>query len=170
MIIKGENKLQPFTYEWEWKTENPLQSDNGICFIEKQLPEVLIHLSHWETRHQFQSYRKRQVAKGLQPHPLLHFLVRMKPTLRSLMSFFRSPKMWKPQGDRSGLYGGCCGVSTAKSLKLTTHQNDSMGTGVIMQKDDPSDSIDFVARCSNLSHQETNHTSLLFFDCLHFQC
>ena len=41
------------------KTEHTLQSDNGICFIEKQLPEVLIHLSLWETRHQFQSYRKR---------------------------------------------------------------------------------------------------------------
>ena len=26
-----------------------LQRDNGICFIQKQLPEVLIHLSHWQT-------------------------------------------------------------------------------------------------------------------------
>ena len=38
----------------------------------------------------------------------------------------------------------------------------------------PSDSIpggfDFMARRSTLSHQETNHTSLLFFLCPDFQC
>ena len=37
----------------------------------------------------------------------------------------------------------------------------------------PSDNIpgrfDIIARGSTLSHQETNHTSLLFFACLHFQ-
>ena len=38
----------------------------------------------------------------------------------------------------------------------------------------PSGSIpgrfEFMARRSTLSHEETNHTSLLFFACLHFQC
>ena len=37
----------------------------------------------------------------------------------------------------------------------------------------PSNSIpghfDFMVRCSSLSHQEINHTSLLFLACLHFQ-
>ena len=38
-----------YTRGSQMKTEHPLQSDNGIGFIQKQLPEVLIHLSHWET-------------------------------------------------------------------------------------------------------------------------
>ena len=52
------------------------------------------------------------------------------------MSFLRSPKMWKSQEERSGLYGGSCCVSHPKSLKLIPHQIGSMGTGVLMQKDD----------------------------------
>ena len=41
-----------------------------------------------------------------QPHPLLHFLVRMKPTSTNV--FIQVAKMWKSQGERSGIYGGCC--------------------------------------------------------------
>ena len=57
------------------------------------------------------------------------------------MSCFRSPEMWKSQGERSGINGGCCIPGC----------------------------FDFIACSRNFSHQETNHTSLLFFACLHFQ-
>ena len=62
----------------------------------------------------------------------------------------------------------------AKFLKPIPHQIGSTGTGVIMLKMILSDSVlgrfDFMAPRSTLSYQETNHTSLLFFACLHFQC
>ena len=63
----------------------------------------------------------------------------------------------------------------AKSLKLIPHQIGSIGMGVIMQKDDSvrqhSRAFRLYGACSsNHSHQETNHTSLLFFACLNFQC
>ena len=51
---------------------------------------------------------------------------------RPWISYFRSPKMWKSQRERSGLYEGCF---PAKSLKLIPQQIGNMGTGVIMQKD-----------------------------------
>ena len=80
------------------------------------------------------------------------------------MSFFRSPKMWKSRGERSGLYGGCLSVSQPNIWSLSLTKLAVQGTGVIMI---PSDSIqghfDFMARSSTLSLQETNHTSLLFF-------
>ena len=69
-----------------------------------------------------------------QPHPLLHFLVRMKPTTtnvflqvatnskvtRGKIWYVRRMSKWFP----------------ATSLKLIPHQIGSMGTGIIMQKDD----------------------------------
>ena len=75
-----------------------------------------------------------------QPHPLLHFIVRMKPTRRPRMSFFRSPEMCKSHGEKSRL---------SYSIPGRFH---------------------FMARRSTLSHRETNHTSLLFSACPHFQC
>ena len=47
------------------------------------------------------------------------------------MAFFR-----KPQGERSVLYGGCWSVSQPNRWKLIPHQIGSMGSGVIIQKDD----------------------------------
>ena len=62
----------------------------------------------------------------------------------------------------------------AITLKLILHQIGSMGTGVIMLEDDSVRSIpglfDIMARRRTLSHRGANHTSLLFFACLHFQC
>ena len=52
------------------------------------------------------------------------------------MSFFSSPKMWKSQGERSGLYRGCWSVSQPNLWSLSLNQIGSMGTGVVMQKDD----------------------------------
>ena len=46
------------------------------------------------------------------------------------MSSFKSPKMWKSQGESSELYRGCC------VFQLIPHQIGSMGTAVVMQKDD----------------------------------
>ena len=84
------------------KSEHPLQSDNGICFIQKWLPEVLIQLSHWETRRSINSshLERGRSLMDPQPHPLLHFPVQM--IRRPRMFSFRSPKMWKSQGKGLG--------------------------------------------------------------------
>ena len=66
----------------QMKTEHPLQRDNCICFIQKRLLEVLIFLFH-ETI----SSILLETGWSLmypQPHPLLHFLVRMEPTSRNV--------------------------------------------------------------------------------------
>ena len=90
------------------------------------------------------------------------------------MSFFRSPKMWKSQGERSGLYRGCWSVSQPNIWSLSLTRLAVWGRTLSCKMMVPSDSIrgcfDFMARHSTLSHQKTNHTSLLFFACLHFQC
>ena len=90
------------------------------------------------------------------------------------MSFFRSPKLWKSQGERSGLYGGCWSVSQQNILRLSFIRLVVWGRALSCSRMIPPDSIsgrfDFMARRSILSHQETNNTSLLFFACLHFQC
>ena len=90
------------------------------------------------------------------------------------MSFFRSPKMWKSQEERSWLHGGCWNVSQPNLWSLSLTRLAVWGRALSCKKMIPSDSIpgrfDFIACRSTLSHQETNHTSLLFFACLHFQC
>ena len=95
-----------------------------------------------------------------QPHPLLHFLVRMKLTPR--MSFFRSPKMWKSQGERFGLYGGCWSVSQSNLWSLSLTILAICGQELPYKRVIPSNSIpgcfDFMAHHTTLSHQETNHT------------
>ena len=83
------------------KTEHPLQSDNGICFIQKWLSEVLIHLSHWETRQSIPVLYKEVSPWWI--HNLTHpWTCSSEWNRRPRMSFFRSPKMWKSQGERSG--------------------------------------------------------------------
>ena len=47
------------------------------------------------------------------PHPLLHFLVRMKPTSTEIL--LQVAKMWKSQREISELYGGCSSVSQSIS-------------------------------------------------------
>ena len=58
----------------------------------------------------------------------------------------------------------------AKCLKLIPHQIGSIGR-VTWKRMIPSDNsrFDFLAHRNTLKHQEINHTSLLFFPCLHFQ-
>ena len=104
-----------------------------------------------------------------QPNPLLHFLVR-----RPRMSSFRPPKMWKSLGERSGFYGGCWSVSQSNLRNLFLTRLAVWGRALPCKRLIPSDSIpgrfDIMPRRSTLSHQETNHTCLLFFACLQFQC
>ena len=65
-----------------------------------------------------------------QPHPLSHFLVRMKPASTNV--FLQVAKNLEVTRGKSGLYEGCWNVSQPNLWSLS-HQ---MGTGVIMQKDD----------------------------------
>ena len=104
-----------------------------------------------------------------QPRPHLHFLVQMKPN-----SSFTSPNLWKSEGERSGLYGGCWSISQPNLWSLSLNRLAVWGRALSCKRMIPSDSIsgsfDFMARSSTLGHQEKNHTSLLFFACLHLQC
>ena len=90
------------------------------------------------------------------------------------MSFFGSPKMWKSQGERSGLYGGCWSVSQPNFWSLSITRLAVWGRALSCKRKIQSGSIpgrfDFMAHRSTLAHQNMNHTSLLFFACLHFQC
>ena len=90
------------------------------------------------------------------------------------MSFFSSPKMWKSHGERPGLYGGCWSVSQPNFWSLSLTWLAVWGRALSCKRMILSDSIpgrfDFLARRSTVSHQETNHTSLLFFYRIHFHC
>ena len=71
---------------------------------------------------------------------------------RPRMSFFRSSKMWKSQGERSGLYGGCSSVYPPNLLSLSLTRLAEWGRAVSCKRTIPSDSIsgrfDFMARRS----------------------
>ena len=127
----------------QMKTEYPLlQSDNEICFIQKQLPEVLIHLFHWETRWSIPVSFK-EVCRWW-THNLTHSCTSSYEwNQRPRMLFFRSTKMWKSHGKDLGC---------------------PEGTGVIMQKDD---SVRQHSRGFWL-YGAPEHISL-FFACLDFQ-
>ena len=88
------------------------------------------------------------------------------------MSFFRSPEIWKSKGKRSGLWGGCWSVSEPNfwSLSLTglAVRGRAISCKMVIASDSIPGRFDFMARRSTLSHQEMNHTSLLFWSCLHF--
>ena len=90
------------------------------------------------------------------------------------MSFFRSSKIWKSQGEISGLYGGRWSVSQSNLWNLSLTRLAVWGRALSCKRMIPSGRttarFDFMACRSTLSHQETNYTSLLFVACLHFQC
>ena len=100
-----------------------------------------------------------------QTHQLLRFRVRMKPTRRPRMFFLQVSKNVKVTRRKIWAVRRMLKCFPAKSLKLIPHQIDSMGTGVIVQKNSFRQRCEFMARRSTLSHQETNHTSLLSFVC-----
>ena len=107
-----------------------------------------------------------------QLHPLLHFFVRMKPTSTNI--FLQVAKNVEVTRGKIWAVRRMLKCFPAKSLKLIAHEIGSMGTGVIMQKDDSvrqlSGRFDFMTRRSALRHQQTDHTSLLLFCCLYCQC
>ena len=82
--------------------------------------------------------------------------------------------MWKSQGERSGLYGGCWSVSQPNlwnvSLTKLAVWIRAFSCKRLISSDNIPRRFDFMASRRNLNHQETNHTSLLFFVYLHFQC
>ena len=69
-----------------------------------------------------------------QAHPLLHFLVRMKPTSTSV--FLQVAKNVEVTRGNILAVRRMLKYFPVKSLKLIFHQIGNMGTGVIMQKDD----------------------------------
>ena len=69
-----------------------------------------------------------------QPHPLLHFLVRMKPT--STNAFLQVAKNMEVTWGKIWTVWRMLKCFPVKSLKHIPHQIGSMGTAVIMQKDD----------------------------------
>ena len=69
-----------------------------------------------------------------QPHPLSHFLVRMKPTSTNV--FLQIAKNVEVTRGKIWAVRRMLKCFLAKSLKLIPHQIGSMGTGVNMQKDD----------------------------------
>ena len=73
--------------------------------VTMELPEVNTFIPLGEETINSSLVERGRPLMDAQSHPLLHFLVRM--IQRPRMSFFRSPKMWKPQGERSGMNGGC---------------------------------------------------------------
>ena len=105
-------------------------------------------------------------------HPQLHFLVRMKSTSTNV--FLQVAKNVKVTKGKIWAVRRMLKCFPAKSLNRIPHQISSRGRALSCKWMIPSDStpgcFDFMARRSTLSHQETNHTSLLFFACLHFQC
>ena len=78
--------------------------------------------------------------------------------------------MWKSKGERSGLYGGCWSASQPNLWSLFLTRLAVRGRALSCKRMTPPESIpgrfDFMARRSTIS----NHISLLFFACLHFQC
>ena len=79
--------------------------------------------------------------------------------------------MWKSQGDRSELYGGCWTVSQPILWRLSLTRLTVWERVLSCKRMIPSDSIrrfNFMARPSTLSHQETIHIVLFLFACLHF--
>ena len=106
-----------------------------------------------------------------QPHPLLHFLVRMKPTSTNV--FLQVVKNLEVTRVKIWAVWKMFKCFPAKFLKLIPHQIDSMGMGVIMQKDNSirQHSRAFWLYGASQHPQSPGNElhSLLFFACLHFQ-
>ena len=107
-----------------------------------------------------------------QPHPLLHFLVRKKS--KSTNVFLQVTKNVEITRGKIWAVRRMLKCLPAKPLKLIPHQMSVWGRALSCKRIIPFDStpgrFDFMARRSTLSYQETNHTSMLYFACLHFQC
>ena len=72
--------------------------------------------------------------KDPQPHPLLYFLVRTKPTSKNV--FLQVAKNVEVTRGKIRAVRRMSQCLPAKSLKLIPHRSGSMRTSIIMQKDD----------------------------------
>ena len=106
------------------------------------------------------------------PRPLLQFLVQMKPTSTNV--FLEIAKNVKVSRGKIWAVRRMLKCFPTKSLQLIPHQIDSMGTGVIMQKDNyiRQHSRVFWLYSVSQHHQppRNEQNSLLSVACLHFQC
>ena len=91
-----------------------------------------------------------------QPHSILHFL--SKGNRLDVRVCHSSGRQKIVEVTREKIYPSPDWQYGALSCKTMIPSNSTPGR------------FDFMTRRSTLSHQETNHTSLLFFVCLHFQC
>ena len=147
--------------KWQWN-----------LFYSKVFARSVNTLPHWETIRLIPVFQK--VVGRWWIHNLTHFCTSSSEwNRRPRMFFFRSPKIWKSQGERSGLYGGCWSVSQRNLWSLSLARFAVWGMTLSCKRMIRSDSIPvrfyFMARRSTLSHLETKHTSF-FFACLHSQC
>ena len=108
----------------------------------------------------------------LQTHPLLHFLVWMKPT--SMNVFLQVAKNVEVTREKIWLYGEWWSVSQPNLWNLSLTRFAVWWRSLSCKRMIPSDNIserfDFMAHYSTLTHQGTDLTSLHFFACLNFQC
>ena len=126
---------------------------------------MLIHLSHWETRRSIPVLEKEVGRWWI--YNLNHSCTSSSEwNQRPRRLFFRSPKSGSHKGKDLGSTEDidCVCQSNLWSLSLT--RLAVWGRALSCKRMIPSDSIpgrfDFMAGSSTLSHQETNHTSLLF--------
>ena len=100
-----------------------------------------------------------------QPHPLLHFLVQMRPTSTNI--FLQVAKSVEVTRGKTWAVRRMLKCFPAKSLKLSLTRLTVCGQALSFKRMITSDSIPgrsgFITCSSTLSHQETNHTSLIFF-------
>ena len=120
------------------KTEPALQSDNGISFIQKVIARsvnIFILLGD-ETINSSLVERDRSLMDP-QPHLLLHFLVRMKLTSTNVfLQVAKNVAVTRGKIRKIWVVRRMFKCFPAKSPKFIPHHIPSMGTGVIMQKDD----------------------------------
>ena len=105
--------------------------------------------------------------------PLPHSLVQMKQTSKNVFLHV-AKKCGSHKGKDLGYTEDAEVFPSQISEAYPSPDWQLCGWALSCKRMIPSDSIpgrfDFMARRSTLIHQETNHTSLLFFACLHFQC
>ena len=98
-----------------------------------------------------------------QPHPLLHFLIWMKP--KTMNVFLQVAKNVEVTREKMWAVRRMLKCFPAKSLKLIPPRLVVWGRALSCKRMIPSESIprcfDFMAHHSTLSYQETKHTSLL---------
>ena len=118
----------------QMKTERPLQSDNGIFFSKVTARSVNTFLPLGDETINSSLVEGDRSLMDPQPHPLMHFLVRMKPSSTNI--FLQVTKNVEVTRGKIWAVRWVLKCFPAKSLKLIPHQICGVGTDVVMQKDD----------------------------------